>query len=112
MSAEPSYRLPCSNTLAHASRISIVEDKPIMLDYWADSCDKKVLIGIRESGEKLLVKSEDEYTSPIAKIYKVPQENTDDGQSGGGAEKVEDYIIITENSIYLANADIDTKRIS
>ena len=38
--------------------------------------------------------------------------NTDDGQSGGGAEKVEDYIIITENSIYLANADIDTKRIS
>ena len=30
-----------------------------------------IIIGIRESGEKLLVKSEEEYTSPISKIYKV-----------------------------------------
>ncbi len=67
-----------------------------MMDYWAASCDKKVLIGVREGGEKLLVKSEDEYTSPVSKIYKVDRE----------------YIIITENSIYLVSAEIDTKRIS
>ena len=92
MSVEPSYRLPCSNTLAHASRISIVKDKPIM-SIIGQIPDKKVYLFVNGAS----VKSEDEYTSPL-KIYKVPQENTDDGQSGGGAEKVEDYIIITENS--------------
>ena len=90
------YRLPGINTLQHAVKIGIVDDKPIMLDYWTGSCDKVVLIGMRESGEKLLVKSEDEYTSPIVKIYKVDL----------------DYIIITENSIYIINADVETKRIS
>ena len=90
------YRLPGDNTLKHLAKLSIVEDKPVMYDYWADSVDKRVLIGVRDGGEKLLVKSEDEYTSPIAKIYKVENE----------------YIIITENSIYVVNAEIDTKRIS
>lgn len=93
---ENNYRLPHSTTLQHSSKLAIVEDKPIMFDYWTDSLDKSILIGVRESGEKLLVKSEDEYTSPIAKIYKVESE----------------YIIITENSIYVVSADIDTKRIS
>lgn len=95
-STETNYRLPSSTTMQHAGKLAIVEDKPIMYDYWTDSCDKRVLVGVRESGEKLLVKSEDEYTSPIAKIYKV------DGE----------YIIVTENSIYLVSADIETKRIS
>jgi hypothetical protein len=100
------YRVPCANTLQHAVKLSIVDDKPIMMDYWASSCDKDVLIGIRESGEKLLVKSEDEYTSPVSKIYKVGEGEDADGKA------LEDYIIITENSIYLINADIETKRIS
>ena len=95
-SGSPSYRLPTNQTLQHASKIAIVEDKPIMMDYWVNSCDKQVLIGVRDGGEKLLVKSEDEYTSPIAKIYKVETE----------------FIIITENSIYLVSADIPTKKIS
>jgi hypothetical protein len=90
------YTLPSDVTLKHASKLSIVEDKPIMLDYWTSSLDKKTLIGVKETGEKLLVKSEDEYTSPISKFYK------------SGAE----YIIITENSIYLVSSDIPTKKIS
>ena len=65
-----SYRLPSDTTLQHAAKLAIVEDKPILLDYWSLSLDKKVLIGVRENSEKLLVKSEDEYTSPIAKFYK------------------------------------------
>ena len=95
---EPSsnYSLPSDVTLKHAAKLSIVEDKPIMFDYWTSSCDKKVLIGVRDGGEKLLVKSEEEYTSPVSKIYKVETE----------------YIIITENSIYIVSADIATKRIS
>lgn len=95
-SEEQGYRLPAGTALQHIVKISIVEDKPVMFDYWAGSLDKQVLIGMRESGEKLLVKSEDEYTSPISKIYKVDTE----------------YIIITENSIYMVSADIETKRIS
>jgi hypothetical protein len=94
--SEQNYQLPSNLLLQHASKMAIVEDKPIMLDYWTSSADKSVLIGVRENGEKLLVKSEEEYTSPIAKIYKVEGE----------------YLVVTENSIYLANADIPTKRIS
>ena len=90
------YKLPTGTTLQHCAKLSIVEDKPIMFDYWTSSCDKEVLIGVRENEEKLLVKSEEEYTSPINKIYKVEQE----------------YIIITENSIYVVSADIPTKRVS
>ena len=90
------YRLPQGVTLQHCAKLGIVEDKPIMFDYWTASCDKEVLIGVRDSGEKLLVKSADEYTSPISKIYKVETE----------------FIIITENSIYVVSAEIDTKRVS
>jgi hypothetical protein len=90
------YRLPDNATLQQASKLSILEDKPIMLDYWTNSLDKSVLIGVKENNEKLLVKSEDEYTSPIAKIYKISRE----------------FIVITENSIYLVDVDIPTKRIS
>jgi hypothetical protein len=90
------YRLPEVNTILHATKLSIVEDKPILMDYWTSSLDKTVLIGVKEDNEKLLVKSEEEYTSPIAKIYKVGKE----------------YIILTENSIYLVDVSIPTKRIS
>ena len=91
------YRLPCDATLQNATKLSIVEDKPVMFDYWTDSLDKKALIGVREgSKEKLLVKSAEEYTSPISKFYK----------------SITEYIIITENSIYIVASDINTRRIS
>ena len=90
------YRLPSDVTMKHASKLAIVEDKPIMLDYWTNSLDKKALIGARDNNEKLLVKSEEEYTSSIQKFYK------------SGTE----YIIITENSIYIVSSDIPTRKIS
>ena len=90
------YRLPENNTLQHATKLSIVEDKPIMMDYWTSSLDKSVLIGVKDNQEKLLVKSEEEYTSPVSKIYKVGKE----------------YIVMTENSIYIVDVEIPTKRIS
>jgi hypothetical protein len=93
---DSNYRLPSDVTLKHAAKLGIVEDKPIMLDYWTVSLDKKALIGIRENNEKLLVKSEEEYTSSIVKFYK------------SGTE----YIIITENSIYIVSSDIPNRRIS
>ena len=69
-SVTPNTKLPDDLTLKHASRLAIVEDKAIMMDYWSFSLDKKCLIGIKDTGEKLLVKSADEYTSPIQKFYK------------------------------------------
>ena len=93
---ESAYRLPSNVCLQHCSKLAIVQDKPIMMDYWTPSLDKTIIIGVKESGEKLLVKSEDEYTSPIANIYKVETE----------------YIIVTENSIYLISNETPSKKIS
>ena len=39
------YRLPTNTTMEHACKIAVVEDKPIMLDYWTCSLDKNALIG-------------------------------------------------------------------
>ena len=94
--SETDIRLPSVKTLMHASQICIVEDKPIMLDYWRQSIEKNVLIGVRDDGDKLLVKSEDEYTSTIVKIFKVE----------------DDFIILTENSLYIVDSACPTKRIS
>ena len=90
------YRVPDATTLQNIMKIAISEDKPIMMDYWIASLDKKALIGVRENNEKLLVKSEDEYTSPIQKIFKVGN----------------DFIIMSENSIYVVDNKIPTKRIA
>jgi hypothetical protein len=94
--SELTFPIPGQLSLQHSCKLAITEDRPIMLDYWTDSHDGKIVIGVRENGEKLLVKNEDEYTSPISKIYKVDQE----------------YIIITENSLYLVSSKISTRRIS
>lgn len=91
-----SFRLPPASLWESIAKLSIVEDKPIMLDYWKDSLEKKVVIGVKEnSDEKLLVKNSEEYTSPIVNLLK----------SG------DVLIICTENSIYLVSAEIKKKYI-
>jgi hypothetical protein len=96
MSTNSDTKLPSENTMKHCAKLAITEDKPVMFDYWINSLEKKALIGVRANNEKLLVKSEDEYTSTIAKLYKSNNE----------------FIIVTENSIYIVSADIPTKKIS
>jgi hypothetical protein len=91
-----SYRFPLDATMRYACELSVAEDKPIMMDYWIFSIDKKALIGVRESGEKLLVKSAEEYTSPISKVYR----------------SMTEYIVVTENSLYVVSSEIPTRRIS
>lgn len=94
---ESQYELPSDLCMQHVVKMSVVDDRPIMMDYWTASCDKMVVFGVRGSGEregeKLLVKNTDEYTSPIVKIYKVKDE----------------FIIMTENSLYVVKNDIETK---
>lgn len=98
MTEKETLNLPSETTLKNASKLSIQEDKPIMLDYWVDSYedDSTVMIGVKSNEEKLLVRSSEEFTSPISKIYKVSEE----------------YIIMTENSIYVVSSKISTRRIS
>jgi hypothetical protein len=96
--ASNSLKLPSDITLKQLARLGMVEDKPILMDYWKDSLEKKVCIGVRQGTnpvERILAKSADEYTSSIAKLYK----------SG------DEIIIITENSIYVVYKDIETKSI-
>tara|TARA_Y100000816_G_C26101890_1_gene584269 strand:+ start:2445 stop:2747 length:303 start_codon:yes stop_codon:yes gene_type:complete len=88
--------IPSQLTLMNAVKIAIKDDKPIMLDYWDDSIKQSVFFGIRTNDEKLLVRSEEEYTSPISKIYKVDKE----------------FIVCTENSIYIVSSTCPTKRIT
>jgi hypothetical protein len=94
------YRVPDNTTLQHACSMAITHDKPILLDYWTSSLDKTALIGVKEDEEgkveKLLVKSPEEYTSPIVKIFK----------------SVNEYIVITENSIYIVDVSIPTRKIT
>jgi hypothetical protein len=99
VSATPANaRLPSDSTLRQAAKLGIVEDRPIMMDYWSGSIEKSVMIGVKndETKEKMLVRNAEEYTSPIQKIFKVEQE----------------YIILTENSIYLVDVGIPTRSIS
>ena len=78
--------LPNDKTLKHAARIAIENDKPILLDYFNDTRSGKAFLGEdAATKEKMLVRSEDEYTSIIQRIFKV----------------AEDFIVITENSIYI-----------
>jgi hypothetical protein len=95
-------RLPEFKTMQEVCKISIVEDKPIMMDYWVGSINKTVLVGVskemidgKEVVEKILVKSEEEYTSPISKIYTLGTE----------------YLIVTENSIYIVDSKIPIKKL-
>jgi hypothetical protein len=88
--------MPCAQVLAHAAKLAIEQDKPIQLDYYQDTALGKAFLGEdAETKEKMLVKSGEEFTSCVQKVYKVQ----------------EDYIIMTENSIYLASGKIQKRRI-
>ena len=95
MSSTPEIQ-PSAQILMQAAKLAIQQDKPIQLDYYVDTFNNKAFMGEdQDTKEKMLVKSNDEFTSLIQKVYKV----------------AEDYIIITENSIYIVSAKIQKRRI-
>ena len=88
--------LPNASVLLQAAKLAMAQDKPIQLDYYADTVNGKAFMGEdSETKDKMLVKSAEEFTSLIQKVYKV----------------AEDYIIMTENSIYIASGKIQKRRI-
>ena len=88
--------VPSAQVLVHAAKLAIEQDKPIQLDYYKDTANQKAFLGEdQDTKEKMLIKSNEEFTSLVQKVYKV--EN--------------DYIITTENSIYLVSGKIQKRRI-
>jgi hypothetical protein len=88
--------LPSAQALLTAAKLAQENDKPILLDYYADSVLKKAFIGIdKDTNDKILVKSRDEFTSLIKRIVK------------GG----DDFLVMTENSIYIVTGIIEKKHI-
>ena len=85
---------PPASVLVRAAQVSIEKDKPSYLDYYQDSVDKKCCIGVNET-EKLLVKSDSEYTSSIESVFKCES----------------CYIVMTENSLYIVSNEIPVKKI-
>jgi hypothetical protein len=87
--------LPSANVLLRAAQVSIDEDKPIYLDYYRDSLDKKCCIAVGQGTTKYLAKSNDEYTSTIQTVFKCETA----------------YIVMTENSLYVIDAAVPIKRV-
>ena len=87
--------LPPANVLLRAAQVAMDQDKPIYLDYYTDSVEKKCCIGVQSDGTKYLVKSNEEYTSTIESIFKCES----------------CYIVSTENSLYIVNIDVPVKKI-
>ena len=86
--------LPSASVLLRAAQVAIEQDRPICLDYFVDSLEKKCCIGVNDT-EKFLVKSDSEYTSPIQSVFKCETS----------------YIVLTENSLYIVSADLPIKKI-
>jgi hypothetical protein len=92
-------------TLAASADISFNLGNSISFDYWTASKNKECFIGVKPTGagagetEKFLVKSEEEFTSPIDKIC----------QSETGSPE---YIVCTANTVYIVHSSITSKHVS
>lgn len=87
---------PAPQTLVQAAKLAMQQDKAIQMDYYMDTAQGRAFLGEdTENNEKMLVKSGEEFTSLIQKIYKVQN----------------DFIILTENSLYIVSGNIQKRRI-
>ena len=83
--------------MMQAAKLAINEDRAIMLDYYRDSCNGKAFLGEdAETKERILVKSKEEFTSLVKKLYKVG----------------EDFIVLTENSLYIVGGGIQKRKVN
>jgi len=89
--------LPSAQTMIQASKLAIEQDRAIMLDYYRQTAAGTAFLGEDPATkEKILVKSKDEFTSLIKKLFKVG----------------EDFIILTENSLYVVSGKIQKRKVN
>ena len=89
-------QVPSATVMVQAAKVAVEQDRPIYLDYYNDSLDKKCCIGV-QGNTKFLIKSDTEYTSPIETIMRIKEDKT--------------WLVLTENSLYVVHADIPVKKI-
>jgi hypothetical protein len=89
--------MPSAQTLLQASKLALTDDRAIMLDYYVGSSKGTAFLGEDpETKERILVKSKEEFTSLIKKLYKVG----------------EDFIVVTENSVYIVAGTIQKRKVN
>jgi hypothetical protein len=88
---------PSLSALRQAALISLSQDKVIKLDYYADSLKKSCKLVKTQDSDTILFKSNDEYTSPITKVFQVDSDGTNGNQPA-------DIICVSENSIYIVSS--------
>jgi len=89
--------LPGANTLLHCAKLAIEQDRAIMLDYYRETANGTAFLGEdSETKERVLVKSKEEFTSLVKKLFKVG----------------EDVIVLTENSLYIVSGKILKKKVN
>lgn len=89
--------LPSAAALIQAAKISIEQDKEIKLDYFRQTANGTAFLGSDpETKERVLLKSKEEFTSLIKKVYKVS----------------EDIIVLTENSLYIVSGKIQSRKVN
>lgn len=90
-------QLPSPTTLLQAAKIAIEQDRAIMLDYFRQTANGTAFLGEDpETKERILVKSKEEFTSLIKKLYKAG----------------EDCIVLTENSLYIVSGKIQKRKVN
>jgi hypothetical protein len=87
--------IPHMETLKSAARLSIQQDKPVMIDYYVYSLRGKCALKKTTDGDKILFKNMEEYTSSLVKIFEIAKSKNQNG--------VADLICISENSIYIVS---------
>jgi len=89
--------LPSAKTMVQAAKIAMQDDRAIMMDYYAETHKNTAFLGEDpETSERILVKSKEEFTSLIKKLYKVDN----------------DFIILTENSLYIVSGKIQKRKVN
>jgi hypothetical protein len=96
-SAASTEPLPSPATLLQAAKFAIEQDRAIMLDYYRQTANGTAFLGEDPATqERILVKSKEEFTSLVKKLYKAG----------------DDFIILTENSLYIVSGKIQKRKVN
>jgi hypothetical protein len=83
-------------SLAHAAKLALEVDKALHFDYFLQSFKGECKIVKTPEEDKILFKSQDEYTSPLIRLLRIPSLNGTN----------EFLLCETQNSLYIVHANM------
>lgn len=97
--ATASTAIPSATVMLQAAKLAIDQDRAIMLDYYVQTVNGTAFLGEDSDNkdQRILVKSKEEFTSLIKKLYKVGED---------------DLIVLTENSLYIVSNKIQKRKVN